>query len=116
MNIERQKGKVFQGFKEGPLNFRPTYKFDKGKDVYDSSRKQRVPAWTDRILWRSNGGHDIQLLAYDCEQTVKTSDHRAVRAIFNIPKIVNKDPTGEIQKQRRNTKFGRHDSQVCVVM
>ena len=116
LNIERQKGKVFQGFNEGPLHFRPTYKFDKGTDVYDSSRKQRVPAWTDRILWRSNGGHDIQLLAYDCEQTVKTSDHRAVRAVFNIPKIVNKDPTGEIRKQRRNTKFGRHDSQVCVVM
>ena len=116
LKIEQQKGNVFQSFQEGPLNFRPTYKFDKKSDVYDTSRKQRVPAWTDRILWRSNGGHAIELLAYDCEKTVKTSDHRAVRAIFNIPTIVNTDITGEVHKERRNTKFGRHDSQVCIVM
>eukprot|EP00903_Cladosiphon_okamuranus_P012332 g11561.t1 len=41
----------FSGFSEGPLNFRPTYKFDTGTDTYDTSSKQRVPAWTDRILF-----------------------------------------------------------------
>ena len=29
---EMQQGKVFRGFGEGPLNFRPTYKFDRGTD------------------------------------------------------------------------------------
>ncbi|CAN0276180.1 unnamed protein product, partial [Ectocarpus sp. 12 AP-2014] len=43
----------FSGYSEGPLNFRPTYKFDSGTDTYDTSSKQRVPAWTDRILYSS---------------------------------------------------------------
>jgi hypothetical protein len=50
-----------QGFVEGPLHFRPTYKFDKGTDVYDSSSKQRVPAWTDRILFTPVGGQLFRL-------------------------------------------------------
>jgi len=53
---EKRRGNVFVGFREGPLNFPPTYKFDKGTDTYDSSAKQRIPAWTDRILYKSVRG------------------------------------------------------------
>ena len=35
---------------EGPA-FPPTYKFDAGSDRYDTSRKKRSPAWTDRVLF-----------------------------------------------------------------
>lgn len=45
----------FQGFIEGPLHFRPTYKFDHQSDTYDSGKKKRVPAWTDRILFKQVG-------------------------------------------------------------
>ncbi|CAM9278399.1 unnamed protein product, partial [Choristocarpus tenellus] len=48
-------GEVFSGYHEGPLNFRPTYKFDRGTDVYDTSSKHRVPAWTDRVLFGGKG-------------------------------------------------------------
>ena len=27
---------VFQGYHEGPITFLPTYKYDNGKDVYDT--------------------------------------------------------------------------------
>jgi Phosphatidylinositol 5-phosphate phosphatase len=41
-----QKGKIFHGFTESPINFMPTYKFDVNTDNYDTSSKQRVPSWT----------------------------------------------------------------------
>lgn len=39
-------GIVFAGYHEGPLLFRPTYRYDIGTDTYDTSEKMRVPAWT----------------------------------------------------------------------
>ena len=54
-----------------------TSKFDKGVDVYDTSEKARVPSWTDRILYKANGGGggDIALLKYD---SVTSADTRCV--------------------------------------
>ena len=43
---------VFKGFIEGDTNFAPTYKYDLFCNDYDTSEKNRVPAWTDRVLWR----------------------------------------------------------------
>ena len=66
---QMEKGNVFRGLREPlPLGhplFVPTYKFDKGEPVrpgrdgrlelpYDTSDKQRVPAWTDRIFYRGS--------------------------------------------------------------
>nr|XP_012771275.2 inositol polyphosphate 5-phosphatase K isoform X1 [Maylandia zebra] len=57
----KQKEQVLQEFEEGPLDFQPTYKFDRSSDTYDTrlyntwfgfNAKKRKPAWTDRILWR----------------------------------------------------------------
>lgn len=94
---EREAGRVFQGFREGPLRFKPTFKFDIDSDTcvlrctsasapasskgagaydccttlcctclrlprrYDTSKKSRVPAWTDRILFacpKDHNGHE----------------------------------------------------------
>ena len=41
-------GDAFTGYNEGPLLFRPTYKYDYGFDTYDSSEKYRIPAWTGK--------------------------------------------------------------------
>ncbi|XP_014017681.2 inositol polyphosphate 5-phosphatase K isoform X2 [Salmo salar] len=52
LTMMKKKEAVLQEFDEGPLDFQPTYKFDRFSDRYDSSGKMRKPAWTDRILWR----------------------------------------------------------------
>jgi len=36
-------------FQEASLNHDPTFKYDIGTDKYDSSDKQRIPAWCDRV-------------------------------------------------------------------
>lgn len=53
LTAERSIGAVFkQGWHEGPISFPCTYKYDLGTvDTFDTSEKQRVPAWTDRVLW-----------------------------------------------------------------
>lgn len=70
---------AMQGFQEGLLKFMPTFKFDFGTDTYDTSSKQRIPSWTDRILWKC--GRDmppsaVQQLDYDSLRDVRDSDHR----------------------------------------
>ena len=37
---------AFERFSEQPITFPPSYKFDVGTNVYDSSEKQRTPSWT----------------------------------------------------------------------
>ena len=64
-----------QGYKEGDLTFPPTYKFDPGTDVYDSSGKSRIPSWCDRVLWRCNTD-TVELLQYTHVPQLKVSDHR----------------------------------------
>ena len=39
-------GLAFPRYEEGPLLFRPTYRYDLGSDRYDTSEKMRIPAWT----------------------------------------------------------------------
>ncbi|KAF2773549.1 inositol polyphosphate 5-phosphatase [Teratosphaeria nubilosa] len=42
------------GWREGPIAFLPTYKYDAGSvGVFDSSEKKRAPSWCDRILYRT---------------------------------------------------------------
>uniref|UniRef100_A0A7S4NMY5 Inositol polyphosphate-related phosphatase domain-containing protein n=1 Tax=Guillardia theta TaxID=55529 RepID=A0A7S4NMY5_GUITH len=78
----QRSGRVAQGFEEGPLEFPPTYKFDPQSDIYDSSKKARIPAWTDRILFRAKKREELQLLRYSSCSQVKSSDHRPVAALF----------------------------------
>ena len=53
LRAQMHNGEAFVGFAEGEICFRPTYKFDKKQpSQYDQSEKRRIPAYTDRILWR----------------------------------------------------------------
>ncbi|KAJ1434178.1 Endonuclease/exonuclease/phosphatase [Ochromonadaceae sp. CCMP2298] len=53
--LQRQRGigEAFAGFREGPLLFPPSFKYDRENGCFDSSSKRRVPAWTDRVMFDS---------------------------------------------------------------
>lgn len=72
----------WSAFDEMKIQFEPTYKFDAGTDCYDSSKKQRVPSWTDRILWKRDSS--IRGLKYDSVRSLKLSDHKPVIAQFEV--------------------------------
>ena len=46
-------GSIFKGFQEADIHFRPSYKFDIGKDSYDTTSKQRTPSYTVRDDFRA---------------------------------------------------------------
>ena len=92
LSAQIKSGSAFKGFSEGELDFAPTYKFNDivfaaGQseggvaDVYDTSKKKRVPAWTDRVLFRDPDYH-AQLKSYTSVPSVRVSDHRPVAASF----------------------------------
>ncbi|XP_062873811.1 phosphatidylinositol polyphosphate 5-phosphatase type IV [Trichomycterus rosablanca] len=84
LSKEIKDGSIFKGFQEAPIHFAPTYKFDIGCDVYDSTSKQRTPSYTDRILFRSRQADDIKVVKYTSCSSIKTSDHRPVIAMFQV--------------------------------
>ncbi|KAH7946716.1 hypothetical protein HPB52_003773 [Rhipicephalus sanguineus] len=78
---QQQQGKVFGGYTEGPITFRPTYKYAPGTQLWDTSEKQRAPAWCDRILWK---GPHVKQLRYSSHESYTLSDHKPVSAYFKV--------------------------------
>ncbi|EDO29183.1 predicted protein [Nematostella vectensis] len=77
----------FIDFKEGPLVFKPTYKYNPGSSDWDTeSGKYRKPAWTDRVLWREKPekADTAQLITYKSHDQYMTSDHRPVSALLSL--------------------------------
>ncbi|KAL9242710.1 hypothetical protein vseg_016685 [Gypsophila vaccaria] len=85
LSRELRSGRVFDGWKEGPINFPPTYKYEFNSDRYvgenpKEGEKRRSPAWCDRILWSGKG---IRQHFYRRSET-KLSDHRPISSSFSI--------------------------------
>ncbi|CAH8546886.1 unnamed protein product [Schistosoma turkestanicum] len=72
---------LFDGFHEPVINFAPTYKFDMNSNVYDSSDKNRVPSYCDRIIWSGDGCTPI---VYRSHPEFVCSDHKPVSAYFAV--------------------------------
>ncbi|KAH8397537.1 hypothetical protein KR222_009058 [Zaprionus bogoriensis] len=94
-------GAAFRGFMEANITFPPTYKYDPGSQNFDTSSKQRAPAYTDRILYKYRQMQGlvirrqstvpgvstptqpyVQCLLYDSVPSITTSDHKPVWALF----------------------------------
>eukprot|EP01018_Ginkgo_biloba_P024282 Gb_26825 [translate_table: standard] len=80
---ELRKGRVFDGWFEGSIDFAPTYKYELNSDKYfgenaKAGEKRRTPAWCDRIL---SFGKGIKQLSY-MRVEIMLSDHRPVNASF----------------------------------
>ncbi|XP_017844552.2 LOW QUALITY PROTEIN: inositol polyphosphate 5-phosphatase E [Drosophila busckii] len=94
-------GAAFRGFMEANITFPPTYKYDPGSQNFDTSSKQRAPAYTDRILFKYRQVQGlvirrqstvpgvstptqpyVQCLLYDSVPSITTSDHKPVWALF----------------------------------
>ncbi|KAJ9675485.1 hypothetical protein PVL29_024419 [Vitis rotundifolia] len=78
---ELRKGRAFDGWSEGVLNFPPTYKYESNSEKYfgeDPKAGRRTPSWCDRIL---SYGKGIRLLTYKRSE-LRFSDHRPVRAAY----------------------------------
>jgi hypothetical protein len=89
-------GRVFNGYQEGVITFLPTYKYDNGTDIYDTSEKQRIPGWTDRILFK---GAQLSQLQYSRAE-LYTSDHRPVLALFEANIVtLNHEAKSKLQKE-----------------
>ncbi|XP_045497660.1 inositol polyphosphate 5-phosphatase E [Colias croceus] len=98
-----EDGAAFRDFREAPIRFPPTYKYDPGSQKFDTSSKQRVPAYTDRILFKAKcmttntsapfAGlrrvstvpvtSGLKCLAYNSVQSICTSDHKPVWGLFS---------------------------------
>jgi hypothetical protein len=76
-----RRGDIPREYVEPSLNFKPTYKFDLNSDLYDTGKKKRIPAWTDRILFVERG---MKCDAYHADFSLRTSDHRPVMATFSV--------------------------------
>ncbi|KAG5509144.1 hypothetical protein JKF63_06153 [Porcisia hertigi] len=69
----------------------PTYRFDLGTDVYDTSEKRRIPSYTDRIcVWsrRKSMESRIRLDRLSAIMDVRSSDHKPVQALARFPVCV----------------------------
>lgn len=78
------------------LSILPThFRYDNGTQTYDSSEKQRIPAWTDRILFAGKG---LDLSRYNRAELL-SSDHRPIYATLRAKiKIIDSIKKSTIRK------------------
>jgi hypothetical protein len=92
---EMNRGAIFSGFKEMALNFVPTFKVKRERQLTNEERNSgqktffsdiRMPSYCDRILYRSMPALAQNLTAVDFTSIpdVFTSDHKPVRATFAL--------------------------------
>jgi len=74
-HVQKKKKAFHDGWREGPITFLPTYKYDVGSmGLFDSSDKKRSPSWCDRILFRTRTDKENYDSINKEEQVAKKKD------------------------------------------
>jgi hypothetical protein len=77
-----------EGFQEGEIDFLPTFKFYNRTNIWENTKPDNSPAWTDRILFMKRDTKfsvfDVTLKRYDSMPQLIMSDHKPVYAIFEF--------------------------------
>ncbi|EJW82057.1 endonuclease/Exonuclease/phosphatase [Wuchereria bancrofti] len=81
LTLERCKGNIFEGFSEAYIKFPPTHKFILGTSNYVNDR---IPSYTDRILYYAKESSRIRPAKYDCLWEENASDHKPVYGFFTM--------------------------------
>uniref|UniRef100_A0A6G1SGM4 phosphoinositide 5-phosphatase n=1 Tax=Aceria tosichella TaxID=561515 RepID=A0A6G1SGM4_9ACAR len=121
LKISQLQNQTFKGYLEGEIKFAPTYKYDMFSNDYDSSEKCRVPAYTDRILFKKRHEtqqdedlEDLGQIKFYNRIELLSSDHRPVIAEFEIEALeVDKDARNDVLDQVLD-QCGPPDSTIFV--
>jgi hypothetical protein len=85
LNLMRRDSMAFESYEELEIKFLPSYKWRPNEDKLDIQSQKHVPAWTDRVLYRSQTRPACQAKRYDMHVGLKQSDHRPVFCTFSVP-------------------------------
>lgn len=96
LSVARQLGEAFSELQETLPTFPPTFKYKMGSSEYDS---RRLPAWTDRILFKANVANyenfklSLRQHHYTSLQHFLESDHKPVSSLFSASVFNQKTAT-----------------------
>lgn len=112
--IQRGDNPILKNFKEKKIDFDPTYKYSDNSQEYDSTKKIRIPAYCDRILFNRDKKYKKMLVEDPfsgndkeastpfeyCRRETLFSDHRPVHAIVKVHVIKIDEEKKEQVRQR----------------
>ncbi|KAL8926681.1 MAG: hypothetical protein Q9208_002755 [Pyrenodesmia sp. 3 TL-2023] len=88
----RQRKAFHDGWREGPIDFLPTYKYDVGSvGMFDSSEKKRGPSWCDRILFRTRKDKQAYEERLRKEEAAKKRDEEMKNHGMDDPAVNEED-------------------------
>ena len=85
ISILKQSEECFRDYEEGPVNFIPPYKYQKGKTKLDEAK---CGGWVDRILYNSE--EPIKCIEYGvheviwCLTQLFLTDHLPIYAVLTL--------------------------------